>query len=310
MKLGFLTACLPKMRLEELVSWAAGEGFDALELAAWPVDSDRDYLAHHIDAVGLTVSLADRIRASFEEYGLDISALAYYDNNLHPDAVTRSGLHAHLKKVIDAASMLRVELVGTFVGARPDRTPVENIREIGTVFREMVRYAEDHGVKLMIENCPMENWVQFGLPGNYAFSPELWDALFEEVPSESFGLNLDPSHLHWLGIDPVAAVERYAGRIFHAHAKDAEILPSGRHHVSVLARQLGDNPWDSGWWRYRMPGRGQVDWPAFVAALRGAGYNHVLSIEHEDPDYEGDAERIKEGLRLGLHALRPIIESS
>ncbi|HEY6953336.1 MAG TPA: TIM barrel protein, partial [Bacteroidota bacterium] len=181
MKLGFLTACLPEISLEDLVRWASKEGFQSLELAAWPVDSKRDYQARQIDAAKFTKSDAERISELFAEHSLEISAMAYYDNNLDPDLTKRKCHLDHLKKVVKCASLLDVKLVGTFVGGRPDRLPAENIKEIGKVFRPLIQYAEDNGIKLMIENCPMENWQRFGLPGNYAYSPELWDALFEEV---------------------------------------------------------------------------------------------------------------------------------
>ena len=307
MKLGFLTACLPRVSLEDLVPWAAQQGFEALELAAWPYDAARDYHARHIQAEQFTGEDAERVRRLFDAHGLTISAMAYYDNNLHPDAEKRRTYHEHLRKVIDAAALLKVDLVGTFVGARPDKTPAENIKEIGSVFRPLVEYAGERGVRLMIENCPMDNWVRFGLPGNYAFSPELWDALFEEVPSESFGLNFDPSHLYWLGIDYLRATREYGGRIFHAHAKDAEMLPEGQYRYGSLGRQFTDDVWTSGWWRYRMPGAGAIDWGAFVAALREVGYDDVLSIEHEDPEYEGSVGKIKEGLGLGLDHLRALV---
>ncbi len=309
MKIGFLTACLPKVELSELVPWAASQGFEALELAAWPVDSTRDYLAHHVVADSFDRSNADAMRALFEEHGMSISALAYYDNNLHPDLDLRASYLSHLYKVIDAAALLEVELVGTFAGARPDRTPGQNLKEIGSLFREVVSYAADRNVKLMVENCPMENWVQFGLPGNYAFSPELWDALFEEVPADNFGLNFDPSHLYWLGIDPMRAAREYASKIFHAHAKDAELLDDGKYRYGVLARQLGDNPWQSGWWRYRMPGRGAIDWAAFVRTLKEASYDGTLSIEHEDPEFEGSEELTKKGLSAGYAHLSQFVNA-
>lgn len=307
MKLGFLTACLPNLNLDDLLTWAAGAGFQALELAAWPVASDRDYQARQIDAARMDRAEAERIKALFARHGLAISALAYYDNNLHPDPEQRKTFHQHLRKVIDAAALLEAGLVGTFVGGRPDLSPAENIRQAGTLFRELTRYAADRGVRLMIENCPMENWVQFGFPGNYAFSPELWTALFEEVPAENFGLNLDPSHLYWLGIDPLQAVREFAPRIFHAHAKDTEILQAGRHCHSILGTQVNPQPWKSGWWRYRLPGLGSIDWGRFVAALQECGYDHVLSIEHEDPVWEGSEEKIKRGLILGRQHLAPFI---
>src|SRR5512143_794933 len=227
MKLGFLTACLPRIPLEDLVPWASREGFQTLELAAWPVESSRDYQARQIDAAHFTRRDAARITELFGRHGMSISAMAYYDNNLDPDPVKRKRYHRHLKKVIDAARMLDVRLVGTFVGARPDRLPAENMKEIGRVFRTLVAYAEDRGVRLMIENCPMDSWQRFGLPGNFAYSPELWDALFNEVPAGNFGLNFDPSHLAWLGIDYLKAAKDYAKKTFHAHAKDTEILREG-----------------------------------------------------------------------------------
>jgi len=307
MKLGFLTACLPDIALADLLQWAQENQFQALELAAWPVASDRDYQARQIDAARMTPAEAGRVTELFREHDLEISALAYYDNNLHPDLAQREGYHDHLRRAIDTAALLQVGLVGTFVGARPDLSPAENIREIGGVFRGLTAYAADKGVRIMIENCPMENWVRFGFPGNYAFSPELWSALFNEVPSDNFGLNLDPSHLHWLGIDYLRAVREFAPKIFHAHAKDTEILPEGRHHHSIFGTQIDPAPWKSGWWRYRLPGLGEIDWRAFISALQENGYDYVLSIEHEDPVWEGSEEKIKRGLVLGRKHLSPFI---
>jgi sugar phosphate isomerase/epimerase len=303
MKIGFLTACLPEMPLEKLVPWAAGQGFKALELAAWPVESDRDYQAKQIDVANFTKDDAENCKALFAENDMTISAMAYYDNNLHPDIVKRKYFHDHLKKVILTAEILGVELVGTFVGSRPDVSPKENIREIGKVFRELTKYAKDHNVKLMIENCPMVNWVQFGLPGNYAYSPELWEALFNEVSSDNFGLNMDPSHLYWLGIDYIQAVHDFSSKIFHAHAKDTEMLNEGAYRFGVFGHQLNSEQWQSGWWRYRMPGWGEINWQLFISALQENGYDYVLSIEHEDLLWEGAEDKVLGGLKLGYRHL-------
>jgi len=307
MKLGFLTACLPQLSLEELVRWAAEEKFQTLELAAWPVDSARDYKAQQIDAARFTGDDAARVKDLFAGHRISISAMAYYDNNLDPDPKKREAYHGHLKRVIDVASLLDVKLVGTFVGARPDKLPAENMKEIGTTFRELVKYAEGKGVKLMIENCPMENWQRFGLPGNFAYSPELWDALFNEVPSRNFGLNFDPSHLFWLGIDYVRAAKEYAQRIFHAHAKDTEMLADGQYRHGLFGCQIDPAPWKSGWWRYRMPGLGMIDWKRLISTLQEGGYDHVLSIEHEDPVWEGSVDKIKQGLKLGRKHLSQFV---
>jgi len=307
MKLGFLTACLPQLSLDDLVAWASKQGFKTLELAAWPVDSSRDYKARQIDAARFTKDDAKRVKDLFAQYNVGISAMAYYDNNLDPDPEKRKCYHDHLKKVIDTASLLTVPLVGTFVGGRADKTPDECMKEIGAIFRPLVQYAADHGVRLMIENCPMENWQRFGLPGNFAYSPELWEGLFNEVPSREFGLNFDPSHLYWLGIDYVRASREFAPRIFHAHAKDAEILSDGSYRYGVFSRQLTPVPWKSGWWRYRIPGLGSIDWGKLISVLQESGYDGVLSIEHEDPVWEGSESRVKQGLALGLKHLSQFV---
>jgi sugar phosphate isomerase/epimerase len=303
MKLGFLTACLPKLKLEELVQWSSKQGFQTLELASWPAKSSRDYQAKQIDAANFTKDDAKRVNEIFSKYNMSISAMAYYDNNLHPDMKKRNAYLKHLRKVIDTAGMLNVKLVGTFVGSRPDKTPTQNMKEIGKVFREVVKYAEDRNVKIMIENCPMENWVKFGLPGNYAYSPELWDAMFNEVPSKNFGLNLDPSHLYWLGIDYIQVIKDYSQKIFHAHAKDTEVLAEGEYNYGLFGRQIEPIPWKSGWWRYRMPGLGEINWMKFISTLQEYKYDYVLSIEHEDPVFEGTEEKVKKGLILGYKHL-------
>ncbi len=307
MKIGFLTACLPQLSLEELVTWAAANNFKALELAAWPLQSNRDYQARQIDAASFNKEEAKRVNDLFASKNLEISAMAYYDNNLHPDLNERKSYHDHLKKVIDTASMLNVKLVGTFVGGRPDKTPTENMKEIGVVFRELVKYAEDKNVSLMTENCPMDNWVKFGLPGNYAYSPELWEALFNEVPVENFGLNLDPSHLYWLGIDYISIIKNFKTKIFHTHAKDTEILNEGKNKYGMLGRQIEPIPWKSGWWQYRIPGLGQINWKKFIDELKKNGYDGVISIEHEDPVWEGSIENVKNGLSLGQKHLSKFV---
>jgi sugar phosphate isomerase/epimerase len=307
MKLGFLTACLPRVSLEDLLLWASKQGFRTIELAAWPVKSTRDYQARQIDVARFTRSDADRVKDLLMELGMEISAMAYYDNNLDADLRKRKHYHDHLKHVIDAAALLDVRLVGTFVGARQDRSPAENMKEIGKVFRGLVRYAGDRGVRVMIENCPMDGWQRVGLPGNFAYSPELWDALFNEVPGKNFGLNFDPSHLYWLGIDYLRAAKEYGRKIFHAHAKDTEILPEGMYRHGICDRQIDPTPWKSAWWRYRIPGLGSIDWRKLVSTLQEAGYDNVLSIEHEDPVWEGSEKKVKQGLAIGLKHLSQFV---
>ena len=200
--------------------------------------------------------------------------------------------------------MLGCPTVGTFVGRDPTRSVAENLREAESVFRPLVDHAGEAGVKLIIENCVMEGWHPDGYPGNLAYSPELWEWMF----SLGLYLNYDPSHLLWMGIDPVEAVRPYVDRIPHAQAKDIELDPAARNRFGWPGRAVArDDPWDVGWWRYRVPGRGQVDWSRLVDALYQGGFDGVLSVEHEDPVWGGTEEKVEIGLRIAHRTLRPLI---
>src|SRR6266446_10465144 len=221
MKLGLLTAAFPRRSLDQVAAWAASEGFQMLEVASWPgAGAERRRYAgtSHIDVTRLDPG---RVRDVLDRHGLEISSLAYYPNNLHPDARERRAADAHLRKVIDAAAELGVPVVGTFVGRDKTKNVPDNFREFRKVWPRLVEYAGARGVKIAIENCPMifsyDEW-----PGgtNLALTPAAWDEMFSIVDSPSFGLNLDPSHLVWLMIDYERVVREYAAKIFHVHAKD------------------------------------------------------------------------------------------
>ena len=305
MKLGFLTACMPERPLEEIAAWAGTHGYETLELAAWPGAGNRPFVARHIAAESFDGAEAERVQRTLAEGALGVSALAYYDNNLHPDPAERESIHTHLRAVIDAAAAIGGPPVGTFIGRDPARSVAENLRDAEQVFPPLVDYAGERGVRLMIENCVMEGWHPDGHPGNLAYSPELWEWMFEL----GLWLNFDPSHLLWLGIDPVAALRPYVDRVAHAHAKDAETFPERRNRYGFFGRiaTREQDPWDMGWWRYRIPGLGAVDFRAFVDALYEGGFDGVLSVEHEDPVWSGTPEKVEQGLRIAYSNLRPLV---
>ncbi|MCX4968028.1 sugar phosphate isomerase/epimerase [Streptomyces sp. NBC_00654] len=119
---------------------------------------------------------------------------------------------------------------------------------------------------------------------------------------------LGPSHLVWLGIDPVGTIAPYIDRIAHAQAKDVEIDNAARQRYGFYGRvDKGDTPWDMGWWRYRMPGLGEIDWKRTVDRLHALGFTGTLAVEHEDPVWGGDDERVTQGLRIAHRTLRPLI---
>lgn len=300
-KLGLLTAAFPDLTLEEVAEWAAGEGFQALEIACWPAGgAERRRYAGvtHIDVESFD---PDGVHELLNRHGLVASSLAYYPNNLHPDDSHREEVNGHLRKVIDAAERLGVRMVGTFVGNDKDRPLPENLERFRQVWPPLVGYAGERGVKIAIENCPMIfSWDEWPGGTNLAASPAVWDDMFAAIPSESFGLNLDPSHLVWQMIDYERVVYDYADRIFHVHAKDMEVRLDGLYRHGVMSLGMG-------WQVPRLPGLGEVHWDRFVAALYAIGYDSYVSIEHEDRAFEGDVELVKRGFLIARNALRPYI---
>lgn len=303
MKLGFLTACLPERPLADIATWAAEQGFESLEVAAWP-KADGVFTATHLDVAAFDARAAEQTLRLFADHDLTLSSIAYYDNNLHPDPAKREAVSAHVRRCIDAAALLSCPTVGTFVGRDPTRSVPDNLAAAERVFPPLVDYAGERGVKLIIENCVMESWHPDSYPGNLAYSPELWEWMFDL----GLYLNFDPSHLVWLGIDPVEAVRPYVDRVPHMQAKDLEQFPAARNRYGFFGKAITrDRPGDMGWWRYRVPGLGEVDWPALLDALYEHGYEGAVSIEHEDPVWRGTEDRVKTGLRIGYRTLRPII---
>lgn len=301
MKLGFLTSAFPGNTLEQVAKWGAESGFQAIEIACWPHEkAARRYAGvTHIDVATLDKPGAAEIRKMLDGHGLTISSLAYYPNPLDPDANYRETVIGHLKKVIEAAALLEVPVVGTFVGKDKNKTVPQNLDDYAKIWPPIVKFAKDHGVKIGIENCPMlfsyDEW-----PGgnNLASTPAIWRKMWEIIPDENFGLNLDPSHLVLQMIDYERVVGEFASRIFHVHAKDLHIDREGLYNNGVLSQGMG-------WQVPRLPGRGDMDWAKFFAALAAAHYDYVISIEHEDREFEGNEELVKRGFYLSRDALKP-----
>lgn len=301
MKLGFLTAAFPDQSLEEIARWAHENEFEALEIACWPSDggAKRRYAGvSHIDVENFD---AGKVRDLMRRHELEISSLAYYPNNLDPDPDARQAANDHLRRVVEAAQRLEVGIVGTFVGREQHRSVDESFEDFEKVWPPLVAFARDHGVKIAIENCPMlfsgDEW-----PGgrNLAYSPANWRRMFEIIPGDNFGLNLDPSHLVWQMIDYVRVVRDFAPRIFHVHAKDMEVDRDGLYEHGVMSLGVG-------WQVPRLPGLGEVRWDRFLAALYAIGYDWVVSIEHEDRKFEGDVELVRRGFLVARNTIRPLI---
>lgn len=303
MKLGLFTAAFPNKSLEDIAQWSALNGFETLEIACWPLSkAERRYAGvTHIDVTQLTSQDAGKIKDKLSKHNLSISALGYYPNILDPDLDTQKYSINHLKKVIEAARLLGVDTVGTFIGRDQNKNIDDNFENFSRIWPDIVHFAGDQQVKIAIENCPMifsnDEW-----PGgkNLATTPAIWRRMWEIIPDENFGLNLDPSHLILQMIDYQRVVREFGKRIFHVHAKDLMIDWNGVYDHGVLSQGIG-------WQIPRLPGLGDVQWDKFIAALYAAGYDHVISIEHEDRNFEGSEELIKRGFLIARDAIRPYI---
>jgi len=264
----------------EALDFAAAAGFDGMALSAWPGNATFK--------LGWEEGRAEEIREAFSTRGLAIVALGFYGNHLDLDPKAAAAASAHFRKVMELARRLDVGVVGTFAGNDPDKSLADNMPAFKKVFSEYVRIADGLDLKIAVENCPMMHGQPFR-GSNLAYTPAAWELMFDAVPDSRLGLELDPSHLSWLMIDYVRAVRDFGPRIHHVHAKDTELFRDELGRVGVYG---------SGWWRYRVPGLGEVDWRMFIAALGDVGYDYALSVEHEDPVFHGP--RHWEGLKLGL----------
>ena len=226
MKLGLVSAILDKSDFKELIDVSAENGLECVEVACWPQGkAARRYAGvSHIDVVNLTAEETEELKVYATGKGVEISSLAYYPNPLDEDLEKRKEVIDHLYKVIDASAHLDVNMVTTFIGRMPSKTVSENIEEAVKVWTPILEYAQDKGVKIAIENCPMlfteDEW-----PGgqNLMTTPAIWRQVFEALPFDNLGLNYDPSHFVWQQIDYIAPLYEFKDKIFHVHYKDIKL---------------------------------------------------------------------------------------
>jgi sugar phosphate isomerase/epimerase len=301
MQLGFVSAILADLPLDDVLAFAAGEGFGTVELMCWPVGAaERRYAGvTHIDVTAFTPRQADEVRAACTRHGVTISGLGYYPNVLDPDPAVSEPAIAHFRKVIDAAPLLGLDTVNGFVGRDWTRTADDNWPRFLAVWKPLVRHAEERGVRIGIENCPMlftrDEW-----PGgkNLMTTPAIWRRAFADIDSPAFGLNYDPSHLVLQDIDPLAPLAEFRDKLFHMHAKD----------VRIDRRQLAEHgrfDFPVRWHQPRIPGYGEIDWSRFMAEVMRVGYDGPVCIEVEDDTFGRSLEGRMRALRVARNVLRP-----
>jgi sugar phosphate isomerase/epimerase len=302
MQLGFMSAIVPDLTLEEVFALGKTTGYTCVELMCWPPGkADRRYAGvTHIDVSKFDGADASQVLILADAHGMKISGLGYYPNLLSPDTEESRATTAHLKRVISAAKMLGLTVVSTFVGRDWTRSVADNWPRFLSVWGDLISYAEDQGIRIAIENCPMlftaDEW-----PGgkNLAASPAIWRRMFAEIPSANFGLNYDPSHMFWQQMDYIGPLSEFASRVFRVHLKDVTVDRQRLNQVGILAHPLEFHT-------PKLPGRGDVDWASFLRALEKAGYDGPVCVEVEEREFEGNLAQREHALAISSQYLRSL----
>ena len=303
MKLGFVSAILPELPFEEVMKFAAETGFDCVEVMCWPVGkASRRYAGvTHIDVTDFGQKEADQVAQVVEETGVEVSGLGYYPNPLAPDEEEATVYVEHIKLVIRAAQILGLPVVNTFIGRDWTKSVDDNWPRFEKTWKPLIQFAEDHGIKVAIENCPMiftnDEW-----PGgkNLGTSPAIWRRMYESIPGDHFGLNYDPSHMIWQHMDYIKPIREFAHKFYHVHAKDVRLDQHMLDEVGIMATP-------NSYHTPKLPGMGDVDWGKFFSALTDSGYDGAVCVEVEDRAYEGSLELRKRALRQSHTYLRQFV---
>ncbi len=303
MQLGFVSAILPDLSLEELLTTAAALGYDCVEVCCWPPgQAERRYAGvAHINVVGLDERAAQAVGKLIEQTGVGISGLGYYPNPLAPQEAESSQAVQHIRQVISACAKLGIGQMNTFIGRDWTKSIDDNWPRFVETWKPLVQFAQDHNVRIGIENCPM-SFTRDEWPGgkNLAISPAIWRRMFQEIPSDHFGLNYDPSHMIWQQMDYLKPLREFADKLFHVHAKDVRIDRHRLDEVGILAYPLEYHT-------PKLPGMGEVNWGKFFSVLGDVGYQGPVCVEVEDRVFEGSFLSRKLSLQQSCTYLRNFV---
>ena len=303
MKLGFVSAILDGWTFEEMIDTASEMGYSCVEVACWPCGkAERRYAGvSHINVDELTDEKVAYIKDYCAKKNVEISSLAFYPNTMDGNLEKRAAAVEHLKKVICASAKLGVNMVTTFIGRDQTKSVEENLEILKEVWPPIIALAEEKGVKIGIENCPMlfgrDQW-----PGgqNLMTTPVIWRKVFEILDSDNLGINYDPSHFVWQMIDYIQPLYEFKDKIFHVHYKDIKLYPDKLRECGIMAYPLD-------YMSPKLPGLGDVDWGKYVSALTDIGYDGCTCIEVEDRAFEGTKEKVLDSLRLSKRYMEQFV---
>ena len=303
MKIGLVSAILENYDFKKMIDTISEMGYECVEVACWPnAKAERRYAGVcHIDVSTLDDAKATEILSYCKSKNVEISSLAFYPNPLDPDEEKRKDYIEHIYKLMDASVMLGVNMITTFIGRDSSKTVDANMELVKEIWTPIMHYAEEKGVRVAIENCPMlftnDEW-----PGgqNIMTTPANWRRVFEILDSDYIGINYDPSHFVWQMIDYIQPLYEFKDKIFHVHYKDIKLFREKLKECGTMAYPLQ-------YMMPKLPGLGDVDWGKYVSALTDIGYKGYTCIEVEDKAFEDSEERILDSLRLSLRYMRQFV---
>jgi sugar phosphate isomerase/epimerase len=310
MKLGVFTPLFFDLSVDEMLDKAAELGIEMVEIGTGNYPGN---IHCNIDELLADEKKLKDYHGKFAERNIQISALSCQGNPLHPDGAFAKDNHVTWRKTVQLAEKLNVEVVNCFSGCPGDSDRAQHPnwitcswpreclevlewqwnQKVIPYWKEEAKFAKSHGItKIALEMHP----------AMVVYNPETLLKLREAI-GENIGANFDPSHLFWQGIDPVIAIRRLAGAIYHFHAKDTYIDPLNCAENGVIDTKHYGNVTQRSW-TFRTVGYGhdQKVWKDIVSALRTTGYDHVLSIEHEDVLASPD-----EGLKKAIAFLQGVL---
>lgn len=289
MKVGVFAVLFAQRPFEEVLDYVKATGCDAVEIGTGGYPGD----AHCKPAELLADAAArDRFKAALDSRGVEISALSCHGNPLHPDRELAGAHDAAFRDTVRLAAELGVGTVVTFSGCPGDSDAatapnwvtcpwpphfLETLEwqwteKVGPYWSEAAAFAEAHGVRVAIELHP----------GFVAYHTESFLRL-REIGGDTIGVNFDPSHLFWQGMDPLTCVRELGASIYHVHMKDTWLDPANIRRNGVLDTKPYTDELHRSWiFRTVGYGHGQEFWRHLISELRLAGYDGALSIEHED----------------------------
>lgn len=303
MKLGLVSAILPDYSFEEMIDYASSVGFECVEVCCWPKGKAvRRYAGiTHINTEDLTKEKMEYYVNYANQRGVTISSLGYYPNPLDSNKETSDLAIKHLYTLIEVSAAMGINMVTTFIGKDKSKTVEENLEIYKEVWTPIVKFAEEKGVRIGIENCPMY-YTKDEWPGgnNLASTPYIWRKMFELIPSDYLGLNYDPSHPYLINADYIKPLYEFKDKIFHIHFKDIKIYKDKLDEYGAFS-------YPALWHSPKLPGLGGVDFAAFCSALYDIRYNGPACIEVEDKAFEGSVDDVKKGIEVSYRYMRQFI---